>query len=419
MSQSHTVEVSYGALSKRLDFLGKRREMKILLPKGIRAALHMPPHAMRFMTTGHQAIRIGPAFAIYALPLTKGRRFGQQQSLFQDVSRLGARLGMDIYVITPGAIRTDSGVVMGYRFREGTWRKEVCPYPDVVWRRLTSRPRAFLTKLMEDETIFESIPQITLPRSMSEKGVMHQRVLMCSPFSAHVPHTLMARSTEELVACVDGFDDCYVKPARGTQGIGIVRVRRARGGYEVLRDGAPPREISLSELARRYAPFFRAGERVLIQETIPLLRTKEGRPLDFRCLVQAVNGRPVVTALIARIGSLESITTNLHTGGEAVSAQALLPHLSVAQASAMSAEFSRMESLACDLFEHIKRQHGELGEVGIDFAFDQDLRVYILEVNPCPGRRMLKNVDLRLRTRSITRILEHALCITGYESIKS
>ncbi|KYP82164.1 YheC/YheD family protein [Ferroacidibacillus organovorans] len=419
MTQSHMVNAAYGALCERVNLFGSRRKTRILLHTNIRRALHLPPHAMRFMTTGNQAIRLGPAFAIYALSKAKGRRFGQQQTLFQDVSRLGARLGMDIFVITPGAVRAGVHVVSGYRFREGVWREETCPYPDIVWRRLTSRPRALQAKLIEDETVFSEMPQITLPRSMSEKGVMHQRVLTRAPFSSHVPQTKIAHNEETLIACVDAFDDCYVKPARGTQGIGIARLRRTRGGHEFLRDGAPASKISLPELALWYASFFRVGERVIVQETIPLLHTMDKRPLDFRCLVQAVNGRPVATALIARVGSPQSITTNLHTGGEAVSAQDLLPRLTASQASAMPAEFRRAESLACDLFEMLQRQHGELGEVGIDFAFDQNLRIYILEINPCPGRRMLRNVDPRLRMHSITRILEHALCITGYETIKS
>ena len=390
----------------------------------LKGLLH-PPRALCAAWDGEK-LRIGPAVAIYALPFPGKNLFGPQTAMFAEMSELCKRSGCDLYVVTPGSLHLADGVVDGYRIHEREWRKQPCPWPDFVWRRLTVRPEIWARQLDEDERLIagSNTHVGTLARSGNDKWQVF-RALRGDPRTArHLPETVLVHSPQEAARVTDRFDDMYVKPIRGTQGQGVMRVRKTAAGFLVAPPsaaggrmaGAPMKDAAelSSALGRRMGP----RQAYLAQETVQVMRTAAGRPFDLRILVQALaDGSTACTAVVARVGRPGAVTTNLHTGGVPVSVLTLTSLLAHdgRRTFARAAVAARDAALAA--FDVLAELHPHLMELGVDIALNANGNAYILEVNPCPGRRMLRQIDPALRRMSLVRVVEYAVFSAGFRPL--
>lgn len=414
--------VEYGRRSVAVHNTGAGElERYTLTGDDLKALLH-PKRALRAAWNG-EVLRLGPAVAIYALPFPGRHVFGPQTAMFADVSELCEQYGCDLYVVTPGTLHLADGMVHGYRLRSRKWRQEPCPWPDFVWRRLTARPQRWARQLDEDERLIagSGTPVGTLARSGNDKWQVFQTLRNHPWTAAHLPETLLVRSAHEAARAMEQFDDMYVKPIRGTQGQRVMRVQKAASGFliapPVTMDGdvASGHIENLAELAVALGRRMRLRQDYLAQETVPVMRTATGRPFDLRILVQArVGSAPSCTATVARVGQSGAVTTNLHTGGVPVSL-AVLPSLLANNARRpVRRAVERAEEAALAAFDVLARRHPQLVELGIDIALHTNGNAYILEVNPCPGRRMLRQIDPALRRMSLVRVVEYAVFSAGF-----
>ena len=417
--------VAYGrrAVTVRNTGVGKL-ERYTLTGEDLKELLH-PLRALRAAWNG-DALRLGPAVAIYALPFAGRNLFGPQTAMFAEMSELCERAGCDLYIVTPGHLHLAAGRAEGYRYRAREWRQEPCPWPDIVWRRLTARPAIWARQLDDDERLLTgSHTHVgTLARSDNDKWQVFQTLRGHPRTAGHLPETVLVRSALEAARVTDRFNDMYLKPIRGTQGQRVMRVRKTADGFLISPPDASGGKMNpeplkgMADLAEALGRRMGRGQDYLAQETVPLMHTAAGRPFDLRVLVQArAGGEPACTAVVARVGRSGAVTTNLHTGGVPVSVEALTPLL----ASALRRDFTRAVETARDaalaVFDVLAQLHPHLMELGVDIALHANGSAYILEVNPCPGRRMLRQVDPLLRRMSLVRVVEYAVFSAGFSPL--
>lgn len=379
---------------------------------------------------------IGPCLGIFvtAEPSIE-RRFGEQTGLLEDISRLAYRRGLDVVVITPGF----SGTGRGWRFEpgDGIWRYEPAPLPDVVLRR-SGRFHETEAKVSTDLKWFEKSGRLhSLPRMCSNKWTFYQSVRSDMKIRPHLPLTREVTSGAELLQAVSEFQDIYVKPVNGAQGAFIHRLTRLarnvvsvtseqrlvpRRQDRVSRQFRPQTRIvrtslkNLKDLNRFWDSLQRSFRRWIAQQSVDLLRTADGRPVDFRWLVQ-YGSRPEVIGRVARRGgSPGGVTTNLHTGGAAGDALLVLRKLSIANPEQVIAD---IDTLAIDVVERLRTEHGPFAEVGVDIGVDRQQTLFVFEVNPTPGRRMLRSLGGNVRELSLVKLVEYAIRTTGFEDGKS
>ena len=417
-----TRTIVYGNRSVAVRNTGTGKEERYVLTKEDLRGILSPLQPLRAILSGNR-IRLGPAVAIYALPFPGRNLFGPQTSMFEELASLFREAACDMYVVTPGDLRPDGRSVEGYRHRAGKWVKEECPWPDFVWRRMTARPIAWVGRLDEDERrLAVSHTHIgTLPRSDNDKWRVYQTLYEDPQSARYLPPTLVARTPIEAARAIGRFDDVYIKPIRGTQGKQVMRARRVAGGFLFEPPAAaacgsaadPARDVE--ELVRALEKRMFKGQAYLIQETVALMRTLDGRPFDLRLLIQArASGEPVCTALIARIAQKKAITTNLHTGGVPLSAERMASILAPAVRANYARGLNEARTAAAAVFDALRRMHPHMAELGIDIALDAAGQARVLEVNPCPGRRMLRLIDPALRRMSLVRVVEYAVFSTGF-----
>lgn len=408
-----------------------RRQIVVPMPRGHRDLALGPEHLrelacpstrlqLQRQTSG---IRMGPVFGVYTLQFPGDKPFGPQTALFRDVAILCRRYGALCVILTPGSLDPVAMCVNGYRMTEtGVWRRERLPWPDYVWRRVTVRPPALESVLQEDERCCAALSlNGALLRAESEKWRLYQELREDPALQTHLPRTQLVGGADDIRSALESYQDMYVKPTRGTQGQRIVRVRQE--GKTLYQQPVRGKSVRLGAGDRAAAALHRYWTarlqrdpgRYIAQETVDVMRVKSGNPFDVRFLIQAVpDAEPACTATVIKVGDGEAITTNLHTGGQACLPETLGPHLNKRDLALFREGLQAGANLAQTAFVTLAKRRPGLVELGADVAIDRKGQPWLLEVNPCPGRRMLRDVDPGLRHLSLVRVVEYAVFCTGF-----
>lgn len=151
----------------------------------------------------------------------------------------------------------------------------------------------------------------------------------------------------------------------------------------------------------------------LIQQAIPA--SFEGRPVDFRVILQKDGSQKwTCSGIIAKIGRLGRINTNnastLEPGREALQR---IFGLTPEQALEKEKEIIGICTEACQIIEDA---YGYYGDVGIDVMVDDNLKVWVLEINKSHQHEMAKRLkkDPDMYQRVVTRPLEYARVLAGF-----
>lgn len=348
------------------------------------------------------------------------RPFGEQTTMFREICELGETRGVRVFVLPPGYARNRQG----FAFIDDGWVKQEVLLPDVVLRRSGT----FLTSHLKDAEVdlrfFRQSRHLhTLPRICGNKWVVLSLFQQNPQLRSHVPETAVADSPKQVQDLLHKMRDVYVKPLTGAQGVSVYRLtenlssirvryerRKVSRQTERLTQTFNPETILVD---KTYAPgpsFISFWESVglkkcLVQETVSLPALSGGRPFDFRWLVQYVEG-PLIAARVARVGVPHAVTTNIHTGGMAINA---LDALKQAGFDNPQKLITKLDDVAISVAKSLSSRYGRYAEVGVDLACKRDGSVVVFEVNPTPGRRMLRSLGTSTRQLSLEWLIEYAI----------
>lgn len=398
-------------------------EGRVLASDALRDALCLPKGALSVKAQGGE-LQIGPFVALYALPSRRtGKPFGELTAVFQDMMQLAEQEGVALYAFGPGDANWTEGVVSAYVYRPDRklWVRSRRPLPDLVLPKILAPPPGYRDQVRRDlANISAKARYGPFSAATGSKWDVHQTLLADREASRLLPQTQVVRGREDIESLLTRYGAVFVKPAIGTQGQAVhrlalersqrVRVQRAGNGSTVTKTYS----LSGAQWPEFVKQTFCGKRRFLVQQALDLLRVHGVRPADFRWLVQK-DGRNQwgVTARVARIGGPGAVTTNLHTGGDAVLAESLLQQAGWSQ-EAREQVVRELDAGALAIARALEAKAGRLGELGIDFAVTNDRRVFLIEINPRPGRQMLKLTAPATRELSLRRNLEYAKYTTGY-----
>lgn len=358
---------------------------------------------------------IGPVVGILTESYHKQKgSFGSQNTFFHGLLTSLRQLNGIGYVFTPQDINWRSKTIHGYHRGPGdksSWRRRWFPFPDVCYNRYFRSAHSFRTQSSIPSPKFKQQVKIfNLP--IGNKWNIHQQLNAVPGLKAHLPETRLLSSSRILNLMLAKYREVYVKPVNGSKGQGIAKIVRKNGGYR-LKTSSSSKLLeydSLPEvfrLVRHLAP----GQSLMIQQSIPV----KGTPLfDFRVLIQRDRlSQWSVTGIAARIGSASGITTNLHTGGHAVSLNQVLSRRGFAAHQILSIQ-QEMEHLAAQIARVIARNDPLIGELGLDFIVDSRGKVWFLEANPKPARHSFTQISKDLRSLTVFRPMEYACYLSGF-----
>ncbi|AFH62865.1 YheC/YheD family protein [Paenibacillus caseinilyticus] len=232
-------------------------------------------------------------------------------------------------------------------------------------------------------------------KAVSSKWVKTQLLLQSPELCHYVPATYRF-TRSRLLAMLEQYGMVYVKPDKGSLGIGVMRVEK-RGRTFLYRSGVQSYSFTAFEdmfqsLQRRIG-----SRRYLIQKGISLLKY-EGRPFDFRVMIQRnPSGTWESTGMVGRVAHPHKVVTNGSQGGTIYPAADLLrPNAGSKRAAGL---LRKMDRLARWTAAQFSRTYPAMNELGLDIAVDRRWAPWILEVNtrpdPCPFTKLENKESIR------------------------
>lgn len=357
-------------------------------------------------------------------PETPGNIMPPEPKLGRRLSAASAPLGIDVYVFSPDGFDPASGVLVGCKFEHGAWKLRPVPLPDVVYDRsfpksVDSRRRcaAVLTALSERK------PHERVNGKLPSKLRVYDSLRGYSAIAPYLPSTAPYRTIDQLEQMLPDLPrGAVLKPAAGMQGRGFLHIEApSLSPGELHVRGRTRNNVPFKETFRSFKALgawlqaFMGSSPFLVQPYLPL-RSADDRPYDIRILLQKDEGGVwQVSGSAARLGSPDSLTSNLHGGGVAEPAAAALEtNFTPSKAEHLLRKIHAISRQTAILLEE---SFGRFGELAFDFGLEPSGKLWLLEVNAKPGREAFQQTGDRAAAKlSITRLLQYARYLTNRDA---
>ena len=291
-------------------------------------------------------------------------------------SKAARQLDVDIVLFDPTGVRLDRGLVSGYvPTPEGTFRRRTLPLPSVVHKRGLFRRRrdVSVVRRMEARRVVIFNPQVNW-----DKFYIHQLLSEEPRLRPYLPESVLPlpENIQWFRRQLDEGAEVFVKPRKGSLGLGIARVWHSSPGTYQYQSSRVRKRTSFRgawNLVRK-----RKGG-MFLQRGIPLF-LDEGRRVDFRVAVQkdGENRWHIAGIAAKRAGKLPFLT-NLARGASVFNGRELLArNFGRDRAGAI---LDKIYDVATLTAQTIHARSPLMVDLGLDIGVDTLGRPYIIEVN--------------------------------------
>lgn len=341
----------------------------------------------------------------------------EERPFFKKLITSGNKLGLDVFIFTPQDVDSANKRIYSHNYdpTADTWKRKWRSFPPVIFDRCRYQPTERFRQLRQFRAKY---PDLTyLNRPLGNKWVMSQLFSKHAEIRPYLPATKLYTQTQDVFKALKQHSVVYVKPINGTGGRDIIRIHRLPNRLYLIAGRDPsrriirPQQLTGTQLIANLKARSHMKHRYLVQQGIDL-KLSSGRVHDYRLLLQK-NGKGdwEVTGCAGRIGARNSITSNLHGGGKAESMDVLLREWFSSEDKIKSIKQTSYQ-LGHDIVRCVENEYGKLCEMALDIAIDRTGHVWLLEINPKPGREVFGKIGEReAYEKAISRPLEYALWI--------
>ncbi|PTM58053.1 YheC/YheD family protein [Desmospora activa] len=364
-------------------------------------------------------LQLGPLLGVLMNRNVEGSEnqlFGLMGEFLQECALAAMQKGMAFTVFPAEQVQLTEQRVRGWVFRNQSWELVTSPLPDVIYNRITSRR---IERQPQVQQVLRSLRQSQRVHFFNETFLDKQQVfdmLSKDPVARSLlPESVPFQSTR-LKPMLEQYRFLYLKPVNGSLGQGIIRLSLINGKWvcqQAEATGTVTRVFRYPKEAIRQLQRKVVGSRYMIQRGLNLV-THDGRPVDFRVLVQK-NGQGTwsVTSTVARVANDHHIVSNLARGGTLRKAGEVLADIPLAN----KPDLKQIRERALEVAQSFEREAmGHFAELGIDLVLDQKGKLWLLELNSKPSKTGdTINVPTAGATRpSVSRLLDYTLYLTGW-----
>ncbi|MDR7314781.1 YheC/YheD family protein [Brevibacillus nitrificans] len=422
---SPTLTVQFGSKQVRARVSSMDRTSLTLIRPSIAQALHLPtgvPLLARYQAN-QQSLVFGPYVGVLVSTYNAQfpqSPFGPLTPFFNEVADICRKRGGVICAFRLQDVNWDAGIVRGLTRVGSVWRQRVLPLPQCIYNRLVSRQRE-RSELMTNWV--QRCKDANIPffnEQFLNKWHVHSALETQEAAADHLPSMVRYQSLEDVKNMLSAHRVVYAKPANGSMGRGIIRLRRTDQGYQLAKPGGLVKTFSSTQGLNQYLSKQTKGKPYLLQQGLPLIGI-QNRPTDFRVLVQKDRkGEWAVTSMVARLGQ-NRIVSNISRGGSMLPPQQAL-RLCGPWVSGNRPTPQTLRAVALKLSVLLEEAlPGNYAEFGVDLGVDVRGHVWLLEVNSKPSKTA-NTVPLpegeeeppRRARPSVVRMLEYAAYVSGF-----
>ena len=364
---------------------------------------------------GH--LRIGPVVAILAVKRRNAgprsaRLFGVRNLDIRHLMHHANRLGHLAFVVSPEGVEPGRDWISGYVISGKRWATVKYPIPDVVYDRIQARSWERRPKAQQAKQFFRSLPDVKcFNEGFFDKWALYQRMSAHEDLAAYLPTTRQLTGPASLKSFLDEHSSTFLKPTEGSQGKGILRVRKVRGMYEWRRGGRTHRTARFDSLYQGVARIQRR-KRYIMQPDLHLA-TLRGSPFDIRILMQKDgSGEWQRTKIYARVAAKGRLTSNLSRGGSSFFLGSVLRARFGKARRRLRAKIDEAAKTIVHALDEVFDT--PLGELGLDLGIDRRGRIWLIEVNAKPFRKVYDAGPRRGVFLSFHRPMAYARHLAGF-----
>lgn len=269
-----------------------------------------------------------------------------------------------------------------------TWAYQEVPCPDVYYDQI-KLPHLDHTRLVSTVRRRLAATSISLnPVRALPKWKTHVVLSRFPDVAGLLPETQLCRSPRSIAAMLRRHRAVLAKPDRGSWGQGISRITRAGRGRYALQLSAEDKRWRSISAAGAYAicTLYAGGDRVLLQQQIPLMETSAGEVSDMRVVTSKNRqGEWEVTQSFLRMAAPGRFTTNWHQGARNETLAEGLPLLGITEREVPQV-VADLHLTALRVAARLEQGFGRLAEIGIDLALDRGGRMWLIEANASPDK---------------------------------
>ncbi|MCR8643696.1 YheC/YheD family protein [Paenibacillus sp. N1-5-1-14] len=321
-------------------------------------------------------------------------------AFYRGLSIQSQALDIQAFVFSPLDMDWSLEQVKGYSWniQSQSWQMNLFPFPELIYDRCFYASRRVYQQYQHMRRKLSELPGIRfLSYGLPGKWEMYQTLRQVPEFIPYLPVTAKLSSAQVLLDWLKRKGEAFMKPNGGSQGRGILKVTSTSNENEPFHiTGRSSSNESLNQAFPNFTALWRwirafIGKRdYLVQDSLSL-HTEDGVAFDIRSLVQKNGfGGWQTTGMAVRCGSKDSITANLHGGGQAI---APAPFLKKRYGYQQSQQIMKqLTILSKEIPEHLEHYYGRLAELGLDFGIDADGHIWIVEANSKPGRSVFTHM---------------------------
>lgn len=380
-------------------------------PKPKISPLQLP---IRVQQTTTNKVRLGPFIGI--LTSDGQRRFRGNHKNFADLIRMGHKMGVAIFVLTPSSFRKDSHFVQGFLLdpnsKRNRWLKAKLPFPHVIYNRIPDRLAEQQKKEQSILQQLQAMPHIHLFNpSFFDKWSISQFLLKNEEWRYLIPKTKPLNQIHVLKTMTNQYPILYAKPIHEKAGIGLMKIVTDQGQYRLIyQDQQGRQHYKLNSLEQLWHLIVakKKQQDYILQQGIPLIRYQQ-RPCDFRILVQKnQQGSWQVTGIGVRVAGKNAISTHVPRGGSIANVHHVLKAVFPKNHDYI---YKRLQQTAIGIAKLIEKAHWTpLGEMSMDIGIEKNGRMWFFEANSKP----MKFDEPAIRTRSLKQIIDYSLYLSGF-----
>ncbi|NLN86548.1 MAG: YheC/YheD family protein [Syntrophomonadaceae bacterium] len=390
-----------------------------LSPAALRR-LHLPSARRYSLNAVESRLTVGPVVGImHKAGSDPNRPFDAQTQFIKELYIEGTRLDELCFGFDARQINFANRTVVGYTWNRGRWQRGTFPIPDVIYPRdmaCSAVNGNLRNRLLDLGCKFINPPLIG-------KWQTYRILYESADLTQYVPDTSRAGSFQQIDRMLRQYSSVYIKPINGSMGRNIIKVSRGRkaGSYHYqykVNQKSYSRYASNRNVLRQNLRRIMRGHNYIVQQQINLLRVNGGIG-DVRVMVQKDgDGDWSVTGKAFRIGPRGSITSNISGGGSGGNVDFILRR-HFPDSVVRERIIREMDQLAVQVARALENETGAIGELGIDIGIDVNGKVWFIEANLKPARRVFILIgEPSTRRMSVRKPMLYARHLAGFSSGK-
>ncbi|MCU7740699.1 MULTISPECIES: YheC/YheD family protein [Priestia] len=316
----------------------------------------------------------------------------QEVEYVTEIAKHASEFSIEIYRFTPFNIHPNTENIEGFRYdlQQEKWIEDSFLLPSFIYDRCFYRKDSLSKKARPIVNWLKQREDVTfLGHGLPNKLDVYEVIKKDSYLSSYIPPTTPIESVEQLVQLLRTNDSLMIKPANGSQGKGIVKLRQRGREIEASYQQNDIVNTILFSSFQEFKSWFTKTTHDVLYIAQPHISffPYERTPFDIRLLLQKGNdgawkeiGRGI------RQGERDSIVTNVSSGASIVPFENLLPRIPRVHRQYVMDEINTI----CKTIPSVLEDHfPSLFELGIDLCISRDFSIWILDLNSKPGRKIV------------------------------